>query len=416
MNSGKRFATYRLLKRRTSGMTKKLTRKLNIAGRFSALGLASLLVIPLASVCGEVDEPESTEQLGSYTPVETVVEQALLSGRVVDSNGNVIVGAMIEIEQDGESLIDYSDDDGEFTRDVYPGDYRVSVLGYGYVPLHMSGIAYADNNDDLDLVLYETEQEGSFDTIEGTAILHQNALLTLPARAFVYEDGTPVTGDVDFSLTYFAGDSESDLDRLPGDAAYVGFLGVLDVEFFASWEPINLAPGITATIQIPATGLTVDDFAPYHYWFDPISFSWIQEGQGRLVDTENGVVWQVEVDHFSAHGAGGKVTLCHIPPGSPSDLRELRVAVAAVAGHLENRGGHHNGCYIGACGGVATASPGPGDDGNPVLNVGGGGTGGGGTSGSGSGGSGGDVSIGDTCVNNADCASGLCWNGACADH
>ena len=43
--------------------------------------------------------------------------------------------------------------------------------------------------------------------------------------------------------------------------------------------------------------------------------------------------------------AGEKVTLCHVPPGNPTNVQTLSVAPSAVQAHLKN----HPGDYVGAC-------------------------------------------------------------------
>ena len=43
--------------------------------------------------------------------------------------------------------------------------------------------------------------------------------------------------------------------------------------------------------------------------------------------------------------AGEKVTLCHVPPGNPTNVQTLTVAPSAVQAHLKN----HPGDYVGAC-------------------------------------------------------------------
>ncbi len=49
-------------------------------------------------------------------------------------------------------------------------------------------------------------------------------------------------------------------------------------------------------------------------------------------------------------GCGSEqVTICHIPPGNPENAQTLTVSIMAWNGHLYNRGGHHDGCHLGAC-------------------------------------------------------------------
>ncbi len=49
-------------------------------------------------------------------------------------------------------------------------------------------------------------------------------------------------------------------------------------------------------------------------------------------------------------GCGSQqVTICHIPPGNPENAQTLTVSINAWNGHMNNNGGHHNGCHLGEC-------------------------------------------------------------------
>ncbi len=49
-------------------------------------------------------------------------------------------------------------------------------------------------------------------------------------------------------------------------------------------------------------------------------------------------------------GCGSEqVTICHIPPGNPENAQTLTVSINAWNGHMNNNGGHHDGCHLGAC-------------------------------------------------------------------
>ncbi len=50
------------------------------------------------------------------------------------------------------------------------------------------------------------------------------------------------------------------------------------------------------------------------------------------------------------YGCGSeKITICHIPPGNPTNGQTLTVSINAWNGHLNNNGGHYNGCLMGTC-------------------------------------------------------------------
>ncbi|MBI4951682.1 MAG: hypothetical protein HY908_06585 [Myxococcales bacterium] len=49
-------------------------------------------------------------------------------------------------------------------------------------------------------------------------------------------------------------------------------------------------------------------------------------------------IQELSAVELAGAGAGGKITICHRPPGNPAHAHTLRVAAAAVAAHMSNHG------------------------------------------------------------------------------
>lgn len=75
---------------------------------------------------------------------------------------------------------------------------------------------------------------------------------------------------------------------------------------------------------------------------------------------DDGTVEHSAEIHACAPGDAKKTTICHIPPGNPSNAHTLCVGNAAVPAHL-----HNHGDYLGACKEEKPCPPPPAADGGP---------------------------------------------------
>ena len=140
--------------------------------------------------------------------------------------------------------------------------------------------------------------------------------VSLPAGAFVDADGNPVTGDIDLAMTpidirqigaAFPGGGQALTEN--GEVVALITTGMIDFEFTQNGEPLQLAQGATATIQmdlvsnIGADGrvLTEGDTIEM-WWFDPATGLWVEEGEGSVIASASsmtGLALQAEVTHFT---------------------------------------------------------------------------------------------------------------------
>ncbi len=159
------------------------------------------------------------------------------------------------------------------------------------------------------LVLENAAAGGTVQGTDGTKVI-------VPARALVDGAGIVVTGAVDVQLAPV--DVVADAPGFPGAWAGIGpdasrgtivSLGVADYVFTQAGNKLDLAPGQTATIEIPVyarksidgTVLAMGDSIPL-WSLDEQSGEWVQEGEGTMVPSATsptGMAQRAQVSHFS---------------------------------------------------------------------------------------------------------------------
>lgn len=150
----------------------------------------------------------------------------------------------------------------------------------------------------------------------GTLVGRDGARLVLPAGALVDAAGNPVSGPVSVAMTpvdvgtntaafpgRFAG------TRPTGEQGLILSNGTVEYALSAAGNPVQLAPGRKATIEIPiyaalarnGSELRVGDSSPL-WTLDEKSGGWVEEGAGTVVDSASspsGLALRAEVGHFS---------------------------------------------------------------------------------------------------------------------
>jgi len=94
------------------------------------------------------------------------------------------------------------------------------------------------------------------------------------------------------------------------------------------------------TQLLKAVSRTPAGFGPVHHLFRAV-------GAGRFLGVVlcYSILLVVGLAPGMASAGGEKVTLCHVPPGNPTNVQTLTVAPSAVQAHLKN----HPGDYLGSC-------------------------------------------------------------------
>jgi hypothetical protein len=151
----------------------------------------------------------------------------------------------------------------------------------------------------------------------GTLTGRDGAVITLPANALVTAAGTAVTGAVQISLTPVdvtqsaAGGFPGSFDGLKQDGTMSSIvsLGVNEFVLSAGGQALQLAPGKSATIEVPIYGpkkldgtvIAVGDTTPL-WSLDEATGVWIQEGIGTVVasaGSPSGLAMRATVTHLS---------------------------------------------------------------------------------------------------------------------
>lgn len=144
----------------------------------------------------------------------------------------------------------------------------------------------------------------------------QGAKLTLPAGALVDGSGNPVSGAVQVNISPV--DVSTNLEAFPGRFQGVGptgqqgFIlsyGTVEYALSKGGQPLNVAPGKSAVIEIPVyTSLNKDGSQvkvgdKYPMWsLNEKTGKWVQEGEGTVVSSPaspTGLALRGEVTHFS---------------------------------------------------------------------------------------------------------------------
>jgi hypothetical protein len=294
----------------------------------AAFATAAALALVLVAC---VEEQPAGERLQSYV----VDEQAeLIEGEVIGTDGLPIAGAQVVLLQNDATETVTTDAAGRFVIEGEPGPYRLTVAAEGYQSFFWR-LGATDRDDDLSLTLAPIEQMGTFDAATGAVLAQDGGTVVLPADAFVDARGDRVSGTIEYHLSVASPAVAGDLDAVPW-MEDIQTVGVINAEFYANGELVNLADGATAEIVVSLDGLPVDGDTLDLFYYDESLFSWVEEGTATVEQSEDGPVLRGQVEHFSAHAAGGRVkwTVCHAPPGNRMNMHNITIGMPALAAHI----------------------------------------------------------------------------------
>lgn len=149
------------------------------------------------------------------------------------------------------------------------------------------------------------------------------ARVELPAHAFVDASGNLVSGEIDAFITPLNITSDAGLAAFPGgfdarapdgEMASMASFGVADFSFEQNGQHLQLAPGVTAIIDIPVyatedvDGSVLQPNDPIPLWsLDETDSIWDHEGEGLLVAASaspSGLALRGTAHHFSGQGSG----------------------------------------------------------------------------------------------------------------
>jgi hypothetical protein len=258
----------------------------------------------------------STEKTVTVTPGPAPSKTVSTLAFVTDSSGNPLSGVSV------------SGAGGSATTDA-SGKASVPGVGVGVpVTLKFSKVGFADQFKVLELPasaesgyvearLMPREPAQNLDAGTGGSLTgKQGAKLTLPAGALVDGSGNPVSGAVQVNISPV--DVGTNLEAFPGRFQGVGptgqqgFIlsyGTVEYALSKGGQPLNVAPGQSAVIEIPVyTSLNKDGSQvkvgdKYPMWsLNEKTGKWVQEGEGTVVSSPaspTGLALRGEVTHFS---------------------------------------------------------------------------------------------------------------------
>lgn len=281
------------------------------------------------------DPDPGTDSTPEADPPETT---ALVPLQVVDAKGFVIDSARIEVNGEQAAI---TDADGLATIELLSGNQAVvraeadDHLGQTrqIAPLRSSAEnanlrQFALKRREDAVVLAAAENGGSVEGVDGVK-------LELPAGALVTSSGQPVTGAIDVFMSPVDISDARDRRAFPGEflavddndeSVFLISFGVSDYAFEQDGNPLSLADGQTANIEIPIyvtndnLGIPLVAGSAIDLWFlNEDTGIWAQEGFGTVVDapaSPSGLALRAEVTHFSWwNGDKG------VPPAAGLNLR-----------------------------------------------------------------------------------------------
>lgn len=273
----------------------------------SGLYLLSVLIVMLAAiVAGCKKDNDDTD------PVPGNTTSAIVCGRVLNEWSQPVAYAEVSC---GTTTV-LTDVNGLYTLNPVglPGERGViRVSRSGYVTNYL-GISPSSTVQYMDIILPAVQFESFNNGTGGTITVSPSGCkLIFPQDAVVKEDGTPYsgqvlvhidianTGDSLYRLRFPGGDHQAvDLQNASVQFstysfAYIGL-------FTGAGVPLKMAPGKTASIQLPIPAAQVGS-APATTAlcsFNETTALWEEEG----VATKNGNYYEGTVSHFSFWGCG----------------------------------------------------------------------------------------------------------------
>lgn len=239
---------------------------------------------------------------------------AELSGRVTLADGTPLAGVTVALV--GGTASELTGADGLVTLEGVPAGVPLVV--------RLTRAGYADGSARLD-ALPNDASDGWFEAAlaprgpavvlasaeaGGTVAGPSGAQVVFPAGGLVRADGSPATGAVDVAITPV--DVAHAIDAFPGPFAGVeadgettpiASFGVMEVALSQGGQPLQVAPGRSATLEIPiyTGGATLGQTIPL-WSLDEVSGTWVQEGTGTVVaaaGSPTGLALRGTVAHLS---------------------------------------------------------------------------------------------------------------------
>ena len=289
----------------------------SIAHEFSS---GASFMVKLTVSDGKLEDSKTQIIVVSSLPAPT--KTVTLAGLVTDTLGAKLEGVKVEIV-------------GGFSNALSLADGTVSLTGVGVgVPLtiKLSKTGFSEQYKSLELPNNTVSADAYFsaelkareaaqilDSSAGGILIGKDAAkLELPANALVDANGQAVTGNVNVNLTPVNVTDVNGIKGFPG--SFMGVkpdggsdlltsFGTVEYALEQRGQRLNLKPGTSAMIEIPAYANTIEDGSSLKMgdriplWsLNESTGNWVQEGTGILVASSGsptGLALRAEVTHFS---------------------------------------------------------------------------------------------------------------------
>ncbi|MEM6288941.1 MAG: PKD domain-containing protein, partial [Bacteroidota bacterium] len=292
-------------------------------------------------------------------PVRVVVT-GTTGGIVADATASV-VGGTASATTDGEGVAVIDD-----VPTGVPVALAVTKAGFATQRVALDLPEAAGDTTSVEVTLGARQPAQTMPNAElgGTMMGTEGVRVEVPVEGLVHADGSVVTGDVSVSLTPVDISDETEIGAFPG--AFAGVTpdgradlilsyGTAEYVFEQDGEELNLAPGATATVEIPIyaaqdeNGNDIEVGDPFPLWsLDEMTGEWVLEGEGVVVASAaspTGLAFRAEVTHFSWWN-------CDIAPNPYRPIPECEVTNEGGLPTLQL----DETCFID---GFATGGPGP---------------------------------------------------------
>ncbi|HUB06824.1 MAG TPA: carboxypeptidase-like regulatory domain-containing protein [Myxococcales bacterium] len=235
-----------------------------------------------------------------------------VAGHVFALNGAPIAGAQVSFSTSAQTT---TASDGSYHLAAAAGSIVLDVEASGYVQGGRPLTLAAGEMATLDFFLAPATPPQTLDaTAGGTITGPRGASIVLPGGALVDANGATVTGPVQASITPLTPGYPGELLAYPGDMRGVdssgnvsplATAGALGIQITQNGQKLELGPGRTAQVTIPASLLGNPLPTVGMYYFDHATGLWTLNGTFTL----DGGVYTGVSNHFSSNNCD-----CPSPP------------------------------------------------------------------------------------------------------
>lgn len=286
-----------------------------------------LLLFGLFFACRDNYDITTNTQLG---PIPTVNVQSTITGRVTDTIGNPISGALVEVA--GQGLT--TDERGLFfvhQKLMNKNGTYVKVSQNGYFNAGRFAFPELNKSSFIEIKMIPRELTATFQAGTGKTFSIPGVSVNIPANAIAGANGQLYSGTVNAYAVSLGPNDPQTFSLMPGDlrgedangyAKVLSTFGMFAVELESpSGEKLNLFPGKTAAINVFVPD-NLFSYAPeiIPIWhFNETNGYWKQEGEAPRSGSDH---YSLEVPHFSFWN-------CDVP----NDY-------VMINGHLSDAAGH----------------------------------------------------------------------------